>query len=152
MKLPGASLAVLPIFMAVLSSQAYSAVTFCNRSDRPIFMALATMNQQRPDWGKTSQGWWYAQSGECKVVYPRSINAWEWYGYYAVSEDNRKVWPAPPQGDMASNMVQLCATDNHFDMVNTKGYADCVSPSYPVFFKWFLMGRTLTNYTFSFTD
>ncbi len=114
------------------ASEAKADLVFCNRVDRPIYMALSQKNTNNP--AKTIvKGWWYAKPGQCQSVYLNRLKPEERYGYYAVSEDGKKKW----SGDTSS--VELCVNDNGFDSISTAlsgKTTQCNAPSYPARFKW----------------
>jgi uncharacterized membrane protein len=119
------------------ASEAKADLVFCNRIDRPIYMALS--QKTTTDRSKTTiKGWWYAKPGQCQSVYLNRLKLEESYGYYAVSDDGKKKW----SGD--AKEVELCINDNGFDAVSTEmsgKNSQCTAPNYAVRFKWLDTGN-----------
>jgi uncharacterized membrane protein len=114
------------------TSEAKADLVFCNRIDRPIYMALS--QKTTDDRSKISvKGWWYAKPGQCQIVYLNRLKPGESYGYYAVSDDGKKKWGGNANG------VEICVNDNGFDALSTATSdknSQCTTPNYSVRFKW----------------
>jgi uncharacterized membrane protein len=129
------------------SHEAKADLIFCNRSERPIYMALSKKSTANLSPQVVVKGWWYARSGQCQLVYTESLKPQERYGYYAIADNGKKRWG----GDR--NSSELCIGDDGFDLSmtesNTKNI-QCNSPRYPVRFQWLeTEGRPSITFDFS---
>ena len=128
------------------ADEAKADLVFCNRIDRPIYMALSQKNPSKPKDGIVVKGWWYANPGQCQRVTSNNLSTGENYGYYAISNDGKQKWSDETNG------TEVCIDDKGFDRMSTgsAGKTDrCIAPSYPVRFKW-MEPQTKQNLTFDF--
>ena len=114
------------------ASEVRAEITFCNRFDRPVYMAFSQKKTDRPQLGVIVKGWWYAKPGQCQTVYSNGLNNRENYSYYAISDDGKQKWQAE------NNSSEVCISDRGFDLTNAEvsgKQSQCAAPSYPVRFQ-----------------